>query len=76
MNVHKVVIDGQTDPDLLHMVRRHYDNETLMRLEGEIHFDTALSRAEVEVAGLVYGQPMPQFVYLPALALCVMRCPC
>lgn len=63
--MHTVVSDGQTDPELLNMVRRHYDNETLMRLEGEIHFDAALSRAEVEVAGRVYGQPMPQLAYLP-----------
>lgn len=65
LNLYKVVSDGQTDPGLLHMVRRHYDNETLMRLQGEIHFDAALSRAEVEVAGRVYGQPMPQLAYLP-----------
>jgi hypothetical protein len=63
--VRTVVSDGQIDPELLHMVRRHYDNNTLMRLEGEIHFDAALSRAEVEVAGLVYGRPMPRVVYLP-----------
>jgi hypothetical protein len=65
LNVHNVVRDGQTDPELLHMVRRHYDNETLMRLQGEIHFDAALSRAEVEVAARVYGQPLPQRAYLP-----------
>lgn len=65
LNVHNVLRDGQTDPELLHMVRRHYDNETLMRLQGEIHFDAALSRAEVEVAGRVYGQPLPRRAYLP-----------
>jgi hypothetical protein len=65
LNVHNVVRDGQIDPELLHIVRRHYDNETLMRLQGEIHFDAALSRAEVKVAGRVYGQPMPQRAYLP-----------
>ncbi len=48
LSVHMVASDGQTDPELLRMVRRHYDDEALMRLEGEIHFDAALSRAEVE----------------------------
>ena len=65
LNVHTIVGDGRTDLELLRMVGRHYDNETLMRLAGEIHFDVALSRAEVEVAGRVYGQPMPQRAYLP-----------
>ncbi|MGH4011467.1 MAG: hypothetical protein ACRDTH_25435, partial [Pseudonocardiaceae bacterium] len=59
------VIDGWTDPDLLCMVRRHYDNELLMRLKGEIHFDAALSRAEVEAAARVYGRPLPHRAYLP-----------
>ena len=57
--VRKIAIDGRSEPELLHMVRGHYDSEPLMRLEGEIHFDAALSRAEVEAAALVYGRPMP-----------------
>lgn len=65
MNVYRVLGDGRTDPELLHMVGRHYDNGTLMRLQGEIHFDAALSRAEVELAARVYGRPMPQRAYLP-----------
>lgn len=57
-SLRKVVSDGRSDPELLHMVRRHYDNEQLMRLQGEIHF-AALSRAEVEVARQVYARPLP-----------------
>lgn len=59
------VIDGGTDSDLLRTVRSHYDNESLMRLQGEIHFDAALSQAEVEVAARVYGRPLPYRAYLP-----------
>jgi SAM-dependent methyltransferase len=63
--VRKIAIDGRSEPELLRMVRGHYDSEPLMRLEGEIHFDAALSRAEVEAAALVYGRPMPPVAYLP-----------
>jgi hypothetical protein len=63
--VRKIVIDGRSEPELLRMVRGHYDSEPLMRLEGEIHFDAALSRAEVEAAALVYGRPMASAAYLP-----------
>lgn len=54
-----------TEVELERMVRTHYDNEPLMRLAGEIHFDTELSRAEVEAAAHVYGGPLPPVVYLP-----------
>ena len=61
----KIAIDGRSEPELLRMVRGHYDSEPLMRLEGEIHFDAALSWAEVEAAALVYGRPMAPVAYLP-----------
>lgn len=63
--VRKIAIDGRSEPELLRMVRGHYDSEPLMRLEGEIHFDAALSWAEVEAAALVYGRPMAPVAYLP-----------
>lgn len=64
MSVHTVDSNDRTEPELLNLVRSHY-SEPLMRLQGEIHFDAALSRAEVEVAGRVYGQLMPELAYLP-----------
>jgi hypothetical protein len=32
--VRKIAIDGRTEPELLRMVRGHYDSEPLMRLEA------------------------------------------
>jgi hypothetical protein len=75
--VRKIAIDGRSEPELLRMVRGHYDSEPLMRLEGEIHFDAALSRAEVEAAALVYGRPMPPVAYLPCCGTLRVTCrPC
>lgn len=70
------VIDDWTDSDLLRMVRRHYDNESLMRLKGEIHFDAALSRAEVEAAARVYGRPLPYRTYLACCGTLRHALPC
>ncbi|WP_405608404.1 class I SAM-dependent methyltransferase [Streptomyces sp. NBC_01508] len=65
VRVHTLAAAGTAEADLADMVRAHYDNEPLMRLAGEIHFDTALSRADVVAAAQVYGRPLPQIVYLP-----------
>ena len=32
--VRKIAIDGRSEPELLRMVRGHYDSEPLMRLEA------------------------------------------
>ncbi|MFI9018943.1 hypothetical protein ACIGZI_33450 [Streptomyces griseus] len=56
---------ARRERDLLQLVEDHYDNEPLMRLAGEIHFDMPLSRADVEAVLRIYGRPAPQTVYLP-----------
>ncbi|WP_073734294.1 class I SAM-dependent methyltransferase [Streptomyces sp. NBC_00341] len=65
MRVHPLGAAETAEAELIDMVRAHYDNEPLMRLAGEIHFDTDLSRADVAAAVQVYGRPLPQVVYLP-----------
>lgn len=51
------------------MVEAHYDNAYMMGLAGEIHFDLALSAAEVDMAlafhGRVRSGGLPEQVYLP-----------
>ncbi|MBI2600747.1 class I SAM-dependent methyltransferase [Candidatus Daviesbacteria bacterium] len=51
------------------MVSAHYDNRTLMNLEGEIHFDRYLSIDEVKVVLSSYQKftdhEMPEVVYAP-----------
>ncbi|MFH8238027.1 class I SAM-dependent methyltransferase [Streptomyces sp. NPDC018321] len=54
-----------TEAELTDMVRAHYDSEPMLRLAGEIHFDAGLSRAEVRAAARVFGEPLPDLVYLP-----------
>lgn len=55
--------------DLNRMVFDHYDNPTLMSLEGEICFDDELSRAEVDVVLNTFRKftslPVPKEVYVP-----------
>lgn len=65
VRVHILGEATNAEAELADMVRAHYDNEPLMRLAGEIHFDTGLSRADVAAAAQVYGRPLPQVVYLP-----------
>ncbi|WMI61320.1 class I SAM-dependent methyltransferase [Streptomyces rochei] len=64
-SVRRLGPSAATETELAEMVRAHYDNEPLLRLAGEIHFDTELSRAEVRAAARVYGDRPPDLVYLP-----------
>ncbi|CAL9503852.1 hypothetical protein [Streptomyces sp. enrichment culture] len=64
-SVRRLAPSTATEAELVEMVRAHYDNEPMLRLAGEIHFDAGLSRAEVRAAARVYGEPLPDLVYLP-----------
>lgn len=54
-----------TETELIEMVHAHYDSDLMLRLADEIHFDSELSRAEVQAATRVYGDLLPDLVYLP-----------
>ncbi|MFC7896806.1 class I SAM-dependent methyltransferase [Streptomyces sp. NPDC057381] len=64
-SVRRLVPSTATEAELTGMVRAHYDSEPMLRLAGEIHFDDELSRAEVRAAARVFGEPLPELVYLP-----------
>ncbi len=64
-------MENPTEQSLQKMVEAHYDNQSLMKLEGEIHFDDKLSQAEVKMASKALRHlkgedyQFPSLVYLP-----------
>lgn len=65
LSVRRLGSSTAIEVELAEMVRTHYHSEPMLRLAGEIHFDTELSHAGARAAARVYGAPLPDLVYLP-----------
>ncbi|WP_043265397.1 class I SAM-dependent methyltransferase [Streptomyces sp. CT34] len=65
LHVQPLTSPATVEKELVAMVAAHYDNEPLMRLAGEIHFDDELSDAETEAVVRVLDRPLTPLAYLP-----------